>query len=192
MRRTYLVLLLALFVLAGCNASDTSMQPETPPQTQPETQTQQSGAQPGDVVAVQYTGTLENESIFDESQQPLEFRLGQGTLLPAFEEQVQGMQVGEQKTFTLQAADAYGVRTNQTQEIALEEFGEQQVEEGMVISVVNSQTQQAMPAQIIEVGEENATLDLNHPLAGEDLTFAITVVEIGEAPQAPDMPAVTE
>ena len=67
-------------------------------------------ANDGDTVRVHYTGTLEDGTIFDSSRErdPLEFTLGGGTVIPGFEENVKGMQVGETKTATIPAGEAYG------------------------------------------------------------------------------------
>lgn len=187
MNKHYALLILGLLVLAGCAATDNLEEPQTPPQETPPTQqagaSTQAPAQNGDLVVVQYVGTLADGTVFDASQEePLEFVLGQGMLIPGFEEAITGMQAGEEKTFTLSAEEAYGPRTDETQEIPLEEFGEQAPEEGMMINIIDPETQQQQPATVIEVGAETATLDLNHPLAGEELTFEVEVVDVQEAP----------
>ena len=176
----YALLILGLVVLAGCAAPDNLAE-------QPQPSNEQASS--GDLVVVEYVGTLASGEVFDATQeQPLEFVLGEGMILPAFEERITGMQIGEQQTFTLTAAEAYGERVEQTQEVPLEEFGEEQPEVGMLLTLIDPETQQPTQAQVIEVGEETATLDLNHPLAGEDLTFEVELVDIQEAPAQQGMP----
>ena len=138
-------------------------------------------AKQGDTVHVHYTGKLDDGTVFDSSidREPLEFTLGQGQVIPGFEEAVEGMNPGESKTATIAAAQAYGTHR-----------------EEMVVSVnrselpphldlaVGQQLEIRQPqgdsivVRVSEVSESTVTLDANHPLAGEDLTFEIQLVEI--------------
>ena len=188
--KAYALAILGLLVLAGCAAPDQlGEEPPIDDTLPPQETTPTTGAQSGDLVVVEYVGTLADGSVVSQ-EQSLEFILGQGQLIPAFEAQITGMQVGEEKTFTLTAAEAYGERVEQTQEVPLEEFGDQTPQEGMLISIIDPQTQQEVVGQIIAVGEQTVTIDLNHPLAGEDLTFAVEVVDVAEAPPMPEFDIV--
>jgi peptidylprolyl isomerase len=135
----------------------------------------------GATVKVHYTGTLENGEVFDssENREPLEFTLGQGQLIPGFEKAVTGLDVGESTTVDIPSAEAYGearedliitVPKNQ-----LPDDIEPQI--GMQLQV-NQPDGQPVPVRITEIGEEELTLDANHPLAGQDLTFKIELVEV--------------
>lgn len=135
----------------------------------------------GDTVKVHYTGTLENGEVFDtsENREPLEFTLGQGQLIPGFEKAVTGLAVGESTTVDIPSAEAYGearedliisVPKNQ-----LPEDVEPQI--GMQLQV-NQPNGQPVPVRITAIGDEDLTLDANHPLAGQDLTFKIELVEV--------------
>jgi peptidylprolyl isomerase len=133
----------------------------------------------GDTVRVHYCGTLDDGTLFDSSEDdpneaPLEFTLGAGDVVPGFDAAVTGMLVGERKTVTISAADAYGERSEDlVQEIPVEQFGGQVPEPG---SQVQSST--GATATILEVNEDTVTVDFNHRLAGENLTFEIELVEI--------------
>ena len=83
------ILLLGAILISGCTAAQ---------------------AKNGDTVKVDYTGKLENGTVFDTSEggEPLEFTLGEGKMIPKFEEAVLGMKIGESKTFTIPADEAYG------------------------------------------------------------------------------------
>ena len=138
-------------------------------------------AQAGDTVAVHYTGTLDDGRTFDSSQgrEPLEFRLGGGQVISGFDEAVAGMEVGEQKTVRIPAEDAYGPRRD---DLLLELRREQippeiDLEVGMGLSVQQPDGQ-PLPVTVAALGEGSVTLDANHPLAGEDLTFDLTLVAI--------------
>jgi len=134
----------------------------------------------GEAVRVHYTGTLDDGSCFDSSdgRDPLEFTVGAGQVIPGFDAAVTGLEVGESVKVTIPAAEAYGEHmTEAIQEVPLEAFGEQVPEVGWMIEV-GSPEGHRMAATVAAVGEESATLDFNHPLAGKDLTFEIELVEI--------------
>jgi peptidylprolyl isomerase len=134
-------------------------------------------AQAGDTVQVHYRGTLDDGSEFDSSfgGEPLQFTLGAGDVIDGFDEAVTGMQVGETKTVTIPAAEAYGERDeSQTQVVPRSELPEgYEPEVGGQLQASSGQV-----VTILEVNPDTVTLDLNHPLAGEDLTFELELVSI--------------
>ncbi|PKD44906.1 FKBP-type peptidyl-prolyl cis-trans isomerase [Rhodohalobacter barkolensis] len=135
----------------------------------------------GDTVKVHYTGTLKDGTVFDTSaeREPLEFTLGQGQLIPGFEKAVQGLAEGDSTEVDIPSEEAYGESREDlvisVPKDQLPDDVEPQV--GMQLQV-NQQDGQPIPVRITEVGEENLTLDANHPLAGQDLKFEIELVEI--------------
>lgn len=135
-----------------------------------------------DTVKVHYTGTLSNGQVFDtsEGKEPLEFTLGQGQLIPGFENGVIGMEVEESKTVNIPFGEAYGERVPELiQEVPKAQLPEEiKPEVGMQLMSQTPDGRQT-PLVITEVKEETITVDANHPLAGQDLTFDITVVSIG-------------
>jgi len=140
-----------------------------------------SQAKSGDTVKIHYTGTLDDGTEFDSSagRDPLEFTLGGGQVIPGFDNAVDGMSVGDNKTVTIPAGEAYGERhdqlVHQVPKDALHE--EMQPEVGMQLQS-QSTDGQIMNLVVIEVGEDTITVDGNHPLAGKALTFAVELVEI--------------
>ena len=143
----------------------------------------------GKFVKVDYEGRLDNGEVFDSSQggQPLELQVGGGQIIKGFEEQLEGMELREKKTFTLDPEDAYGNRD----ENQLHTFSRSEVPEEMnpqVGDMIGLQTPdgQQIPATIAEADEEKIVVDLNHPLAGKSLTFDIEVVDINDQP-SPEM-----
>lgn len=136
----------------------------------------------GTTVKVHYRGTLEDGSVFDSSEgrEPLEFTLGEGQVIPGFESAVIDLAPGESVTVTISPEDAYGPRLEEgMQTVPVSAFWETP-EPGMVVQLVAPDGTQ-LAATVMEVGEEEATLDFNHPLAGEALTFEITLVEVDSA-----------
>lgn len=137
-------------------------------------------AKRGDTVRVHYTGTLQDGTQFDSSRgrEPLEFTIGGGRVIAGFDAAVTGMEIGESRTVTIPAADAYGDR----HEAMLLRVPRTQVPPG-VDPQVGQQFEvgrggDAVPVTVREVTPEHVVLDANHPLAGEDLTFALELVSV--------------
>ena len=139
-------------------------------------------AKSGDRVSVHYIGTLASGDEFDSSagDVPLEFVLGTGQMIPGFDAAVHGMAEGEKKTFTVPAAEAYGPhRAEAIQELARAEIPPGiDLEPGTMLQAEDSHGHLVV-LKVVELTEETVTLDANHPLAGEDLTFAIELIKIG-------------
>ena len=142
-----------------------------------------SQAKSGDLVHVHYTGRLDDESVFDtsEGRDPLTFQLGKGQVVPGFDQAVSGMEVGEKKTLTIPAAEAYGPRVDQLVFTAPRE----NLPPGFdpkVGEMVGLETRDGhqMNALVIHADGENIRMDGNHPLAGQNLTFDIELVKIGQ------------
>lgn len=138
-------------------------------------------AKTGDTVKVHYTGTLDDGTVFDTSaeREPLEFTLGEKQMIPGFENGVLGMKVDESKTVTIPCEEAYGphheeriIEINRDQVPA-----DMKIEIGQVLELA-SQDGQKVIVQVKELTDETVKLDANHPLAGQDLTFEIKLVEI--------------
>lgn len=138
-------------------------------------------AKPGTTVSIHYTGTLADGSTFDSSEgrEPLSFTMGEGQIIPGLEAALSGMTVGESKTVTIAAEDAYGPHNPQ----AMQEVPRESVPEHIPLDPgtqlqVQTPDGQALPVVVSDVTEETVTLDANHPLAGQDLTFAVEVVAV--------------
>ncbi len=137
-------------------------------------------AKPGDTVRVHYTGTLGDGTVFDSSRggEPLEFVLGKGQVITGVNDAVTGMQVGEEKTVTVAAEDAYGPHRNElTVTVGRDQFPDDiQPAPGQQLQMTRGG--EAFRVTVQEVAGDAVILDANHPLAGEDLTFALELVEI--------------
>jgi peptidylprolyl isomerase len=138
-------------------------------------------AKAGDHVKVHYTGRLSDGTVFDSSRdrEPLEFTLGIGEVIPGFEQAVLGMEPGETKTVTIPAEEAYGPR----REDMIIEVSRDQVAPGLQLAIgqqlqLRLQDGRVIPVVVADLSEETVTIDANHPLAGEDLTFEIELVAI--------------
>ena len=140
-----------------------------------------TAARTGDTVKVHYRGTLSDDTEFDSSRggEPLEFTIGNDMVIPGFENGVVGMKVGESKKVSIPAEDAYGAYNNDlVASVPRSQVPpDLDVNIGMVLQVRSAEGQIAR-AIVRDLTETDVTLDLNHPLAGQDLTFEIEVVEI--------------
>ena len=190
MKRLALLLLVA-FVAAACgsdnagggDAGDTTdttvgdVVVETTTTTAPATQEEILVAREGDSVAVHYIGTLDDGTEFDSSRPKgatLDFIVGAGQMIPGFDQAVQGMAEGETKTVRLEPGDAYGeINPEFVIEVQLS-----QVPEGTQAGDVLVDPTTGQPVPVISVEGDVVTLDLNHRLAGQALTFEIEMVTI--------------
>ena len=158
------ILLLGAILISGCNAGQNAAQ-----------------AKNGDTVKVDYTGTLENGTVFDTSVggEPLNFTLGEGQMIPGFEQAVLGMKVGESKTVTIPAAEAYGQYNDNWVEVVNREN---------LTNIPNPEVGQQLQGPrpgggtgvgtITNVTNTTITVDFNSPLAGKNLTFEIELISI--------------
>ena len=135
----------------------------------------------GDTVRIHYTGTLTDGSTFDSShgRDPLQFTVGSGEIIPGLDAALPGMAVGEAKTVEIPAEQAYGAKNPEAvtpvpradipDHIPLDPGTQLQVQDG---------SGNVAQVRVAEVTEDTVTLDMNHPLAGEDLTFDIELLEV--------------
>ncbi|WP_394691105.1 peptidylprolyl isomerase [Hoeflea sp.] len=143
-----------------------------------------SEAKPGDTVRINYTGKLTDGTQFDSSEgrEPLEFQLGSGQIISGLDREVEGMKVGDKQTVTIQAEEAYGAHDPaKVQQVPREALPpELEPREGMQLQAQTPQGGQVMLV-VTSVGEQEVTVDGNHPLAGQDLVFEIEMLEIVKA-----------
>lgn len=135
----------------------------------------------GDTVKVHYTGSFDSGEVFDSSEgaEPLAFTVGAGQVIPGFDQALVGMQVGETKDVVIEPEQAYGERLEGlVQTIGRDQFhiGGVEPEVGMAIEMHTPDG--SVPLVIAALTDTTVTLDANHPLAGAQLYFSLTLVEI--------------
>jgi peptidylprolyl isomerase len=138
-------------------------------------------AKQGDKVKVHYTGYIKDGPVFDSSAQrePLEFAIGKGMVIPGFENGVMDMAVGETKLIAIPVDQGYGPYRDDLVGIV----NRSRLPEGIEVKVgmtlqLRAPDGNAMRVVVKEVNGDRVSLDLNHPLAGKDLVFEVTLVEI--------------
>jgi len=135
----------------------------------------------GRTVVFHYTGTLADGRIFDSSRErsPIEVQIGAGQIPPGFESGIMGMRVGESRTFTIGPEDAYGAYDEDLCRRVKKErlAGPEGIKVGMVYEIAVTPNRSVV-GTVVEVGEEDFLIDLNHSLAGRALTFEVECLEI--------------
>lgn len=138
-------------------------------------------AQKGDTVRVHYKGTLVDGTEFDSSEErgPIDVEIGGGRIIPGFEEALVGMSQGETKSVTIEPEQAYGQHSPELMH---------KVERARVPANIDLEVGLALQASdqegnplnlvVVDFDEATVTLDANHPLAGEELSFELEIVEI--------------
>ena len=138
-------------------------------------------AKDGDTVRVQYTGRLDDGSVFDSSveRETLQFTIGKGQVLHGVEQAVIGMRPQESKTVLVPAAEAYGPhRDEMTTEVRRSQFPDSvKLKVGQRLQI-KQKNGQSIAVSVLDLSDSTVTLDANHPLAGKDLTFDLQLVEI--------------
>jgi peptidylprolyl isomerase len=135
----------------------------------------------GDTVKIHYTGKLQDGTVFDtsEGREPLSFTIGNGQVIPGFEDAVIGMVKNETKNVRIPVDRAYGPRNEEL----MINVPRNQVppdinpEQGQRLQIQGPGNQPVLVV-VKEVTDEYIVLDANPPLAGEDLIFDIELVEI--------------
>ncbi len=136
-----------------------------------------------DTVTIVYDGLLSTGEKFDSSQDtgPLQFQMGSGGVLPAFEQALLGMAVKETKSLTVAAKDAYGLKNEDlVMTVSRQGFADQPIAPGMILGMdmEHDGQQHKVPATVLAVDADTMTVDFNHPLAGQDITYQITLLSI--------------
>jgi len=138
----------------------------------------------GDNVSVHYKGTLDDGVVFDSShnrEEPLTFQVGSGQVIPGFDQALVGMIPGSTKNVKVTHDQAYGPRNAEATEVVPKTafppgfpFEVGQTVQGQ------GKTGQPMAATILAEDKFTVTLDLNHPLAGQNLNFELNLVSINQ------------
>ena len=138
----------------------------------------------GKKVKAHYIGTLDDGTKFDSSfdrDEPIEFICCAGQMIPGFDAAVKEMAVGETKKIRIPTGEAYGdYNPNLVQRVPVTEIaGVEDMPVGETI-FLSGPGGQPLPVLVIEKNDEYAVFDMNHELAGKDLSFEITLVEVSE------------
>jgi FKBP-type peptidyl-prolyl cis-trans isomerase SlyD len=136
------------------------------------------------VVSLQYRLTVEDEVVEEsEDDDPLMYLHGHNNIIPGLESALEGLQVGDEKTVKVKPRDAYGdYDPNSVEEVDRADLPDSiSPTVGMVLAVTDEETGGQVLAEIIEVNDDTIVVDYNHPMAGQELTFDITITALRDA-----------
>ena len=135
-------------------------------------------------VTLHFSLALEDgtEAISTFDDEPMTITMGDGNFMPGMEMAIYGLKAGDEQSITLTPEQAYGYPDQQLiHELPVSDFGEElQPETGQVIAFTLPNGEET-PGMILEVNDEIAKVDFNHPLSGHDVVFKVKILEIKPA-----------
>lgn len=137
----------------------------------------------GTRVTLHFSVSLMDGSVVDSTKdrQPASFTVGDGSLLPGFEQSLFGLRAGDKRSIFLQAEQAFGPRNEKNvQRMPKERFSEMSLEPGMVLSFADPGGGE-LPGVVKTVGDDYVLMDFNHPLAGKELNFDVEIINVVDA-----------
>lgn len=144
----------------------------------------------GSTVKLVYTGTLKDGTLFGYAKPdgPMEFQTGMDLTIEGFEREILKMEAGEKKTFEVGMYDAYGEYLDDFVEVVpVENVPLKNVEIGNRIWLTGDDGEK-FPVKVLDINSKEITFDMNHPLAGEDLTFEVEILSVEEPPEGWEPP----
>lgn len=135
------------------------------------------------VVSIEYTLTVDNEIVDStEGDEPLQFLQGHQNIIPGLERELAGMKIGDNKKVLVSPSEAYGeIDPENVVDVPRNEFPQEiPLETGTELEVKNADGE-VLSATIAEVNSDTVKLDFNHPLAGKELSFEVTIVDLRHA-----------
>jgi peptidylprolyl isomerase len=138
-------------------------------------------AKSGDTVKIQYTGRLDDNSVFETSvdRDPIKLTIGRGRTIPALEQAIVGMETGESKNVEISAEQAYGAYHEELVHSVSRKVlpADMEPEIGQRLNATSVDGRK-FSVTIRDISEKTVMMDANHPLAGKDLIFDIELVAI--------------
>ncbi|MFP4473650.1 MAG: peptidylprolyl isomerase [Candidatus Omnitrophota bacterium] len=161
--------LMVLSILALCAGTAQAVKKEDP-----------MAVEEGKTVVMNYTLTVDNEVVdTSEGKEPLSYVQGEGQIIPGLEKALEGLAEGDTKQVSVAAEEGYGpVNEELMQEVSKDFFPEDmEVKPGMMVPI-KTKDGKTFPATVAQIKDETVKLNFNHPLAGKDLNFDVTIVEV--------------
>ena len=140
-----------------------------------------AAAKLGDTVKIHFTGKLQDETVIETSKDrdPLEFKIGEGNVIPGLEQGVIGMAAGDKKTIAVSPEEGFG----QQQEDLVVDLKKSEFPEDVEFAVgaylnIETSDSKEFKAKVVEIKEDTVALDANHPLAGITINYDVELLEI--------------
>ena len=138
---------------------------------------------PGKKVSLHFSITLADGQLIDstrERPEPAEFTVGDGSLLPGFEQAIFGLRAGDRPSVFIDAAHGFGEQNLDNQQVFTRvQFSGMDLEEGMIVSFADKGGE--LPGVVTAFDDDTVTVDFNHPLAGRDLMFEVDIIRVMDA-----------
>ena len=142
---------------------------------------------PGKKVALHFSISLADGQLIDstrERPEPAEFTVGDGSLLPGFEQAIFGLRAGDRRSVFIDAKRGFGDWNPDNQQVFTRvQFSGMDLQEGMIISFADKSGE--LPGVVKAFDDDTVTVDFNHPLAGRDLTFEVDIIRVMDADASP-------
>lgn len=142
---------------------------------------------PGKKVALHFSISLADGQLIDstrERPEPAEFTVGDGSLLPGFENAIFGLRAGDRRSVFIDAKRGFGDWNPDNQQVFTRvQFSGMDLQEGMIISFADKSGE--LPGVVKAFDDDTVTVDFNHPLAGRDLTFEVDIIRVMDADASP-------
>ena len=134
-------------------------------------------------VTLHFALSLENGEVVDSTfdKQPATFKVGDGNLLPGFEQQLFGLKAGDKRSFQIAPEQGFGQSNpSNLQTMPRSQFEGMELSEGLLV-IFNDAAKSELPGVVKSFDERQVVIDFNHPLAGKQLTFDVEIFEVSPA-----------
>ena len=138
---------------------------------------------PDTEVTLHFALSLENGDVVDSTfeKKPATFKVGDGNLLPGFEQQLYGFKAGDKRTLQVVPEQGFGQPNPQNvQVMPRSQFEGMELSEGLLV-IFNDAAKSELPGVVKTFDDQQVTVDFNHPLAGKTLTFEVEIIEVKNA-----------
>lgn len=132
------------------------------------------------LVTLHFTLKLPNGDVVDTTldKQPATFKVGDGSLLPGFEQALFGLKAGDKRSFEIEPERGFGPGNPQNlQNISRDQFDEMELEEGLLV-IFQDAAGGELPGVVKTIHEKVVEVDFNHPLAGKIITFDVEIIDV--------------
>ncbi|HBP6040999.1 MULTISPECIES: FKBP-type peptidyl-prolyl cis-trans isomerase [Pseudomonas aeruginosa group] len=134
-------------------------------------------------VTLHFALKLEDGNVVDSTfdKQPASFQVGDGNLLPGFEQALFGLKAGDKRTLTILPEQGFGQPNPQNvQVMPRDQFQDMELAEGLLV-IFNDAAKTELPGVVKSFDEQQVTVDFNHPLAGKTLAFEVEIIDVQPA-----------
>lgn len=135
---------------------------------------------PDKEVTLHFALSLESGEVVDSTfdKKPATFKVGDGNLLPGFEQQLYGLKAGDKRTFQVTPEQGFGQHNPQNMQVMpRSQFEGMELSEGLLV-IFNDAAKTELPGVVKAFNDQQVTVDFNHPLAGKALSFEVDIIDV--------------